>query len=270
MKESAIASCYMTPSPHTEQFIPDHCFMYLVSGAMLVYDGHKEYKISSGDYGIGRRNHLAKYTKKPDNEAFKKIFILFEQDFLKTFNDTYKFSAEGSKTTDAIIPMAKHKLVKNFMESIIPYFNENGIIEEQFLNVKRTELLLVLLKVNPKLANVFFDFTNPEKIDLEEFMNRNYRFNVSLQRFAYLTGRSLSAFKRDFEKIFCATPKHWLVQKRLEEAYYLIDKKGKKPSEIYLDLGFENFSHFSFAFRKLFGHPPTQLIDKRNKDVKSP
>ncbi|SEW27184.1 AraC-type DNA-binding protein [Chryseobacterium wanjuense] len=262
MKESSIATCYMSPSPSTEQFIPDHCFMYLISGSMLVYDGHKEYKIRAGDYGIGRRNHLAKYTKQPDEGAFKKIFILFEQDFLKAFNDTYGFIAEENKTTGAIIPLAKDKLVKNFMESITPYFNDNGIIDEQFLNVKQTELLLVLLKVNPQLANVFFDFTNPGKINLEEFMNRNYRFNVSIERFAYLTGRSLSAFKRDFEKIFHTTPKHWLVQKRLEEAYYLIDKKRKKPSEIYLDLGFENFSHFSFAFKKLFGHPPTQLIQK--------
>jgi AraC-like DNA-binding protein len=263
MKESSIASCYMSPSLGTEQFIPDHCFMYLVSGSMLVYDGHKEYKIQSGDYGIGRRNHLAKYIKQPEDGAFKKIFILFQQDFLKTFKDTYGFTAEGSKTVGAIIPLAKDRLVKNFMESIIPYFNEDGVMEEQFLDIKRTELLLVLLKVNPELANVFFDFTSPEKINLEEFMNRNYRFNVSIERFAYLTGRSLSAFKRDFEKIFHTTPRHWLVQKRLEEAYHLIDKNGKKPSEIYLDLGFENFSHFSFAFKKLFGHPPTQLIGRR-------
>ncbi|MEF9479137.1 AraC family transcriptional regulator [Chryseobacterium sp. 1B4] len=266
MKESSIASCYMSPSPGTEQFIPDHCFMYLVSGTMLVYDGHKEYKIHSGDYGIGRRNHLAKYIKQPEDQPFKKIFILFGQDFLKNFKDLYKFTAEDTKAAGAIIPLAKDKLVKNFMDSIIPYFNEDGIMEEQFLDVKRTELLLVLLKVNPELANVFFDFASPEKIDLEEFMNRNYTFNVSIERFAYLTGRSLSAFKRDFEKIFHATPRQWLVQKRLEEAYYLIDKKGKKPSEIYLDLGFENFSHFSFAFKKLFGHPPTHLNEKNKSN----
>jgi AraC-like DNA-binding protein len=97
----------------------------------------------------------------------------------------------------------------------------------QFLNVKCSELLLILLKANPELANILFDFSNPEKINLEAFMNRNFKFNLSIERFAYLTGRSLSAFKRDFEKIFNATPGHWLVQKRLEEAYYLIDKKNK-------------------------------------------
>ncbi len=33
-------------------------------------------------------------------------------------------------------------------------------------------------------------------------MNEHYRFNVDLPRFAYLTGRSLATFKRDFEKIY--------------------------------------------------------------------
>jgi len=267
MKETAISSCYVTPSLSNEQFIPNHCFMYLVSGSMLVYDGSKEYKVKQGDCGIGRRNHLARYTKVPDNGAFKKIYILFEQEFLKVFNDTYKFTAKNKKTVNAIISLTKNKLVENFIQSLTPYFNEKGIIEDEFLQVKRTELLLILLKSDPELANIFFDFSDPEKIDLVAFMNRNYMFNVSIERFAYLTGRSLSAFKRDFEKVFQATPAHWLVQKRLEEAYYLIDKKNKKPSDIYLDLGFENFSHFSYAFKKLFGHPPTQLSEaKKTRD----
>ena len=263
MKETAISACYVSPSLSTEQFVPNHCFTYLISGTMLAFDGSKEYKIKAGDYGIARRNHLAKYTKQSDNGAFKKIYILFEQEFLKAFNDTYKFKVENEKTSGGIVPLKKTALVKNFIQSLIPYFNETGTIDEQFLNVKRSELLLVLLKSNPELANILFDFSIPEKIDLEAFMNRNFKFNVTIERFAYLTGRSLSAFKRDFEKIYNSTPSHWLVQKRLEEAYHLIDKKNKKPSDIYLDLGFEDLSHFSFAFKKLFGHSPTQLTEAK-------
>ena len=93
-------------------------------------------------------------------------------------------------------------------------------------------------------------------------VNRNYRFNISVERFAYLTGRSLSVFKRDFEKIFHDTPSHWLVQKRLQEAYFLIEKKHEKPSAIYLDLGFEDLSHFSYTFKKLFGLAPKQLAER--------
>ncbi|MCW3082992.1 MAG: Helix-turn-helix, AraC domain protein [Bacteroidetes bacterium] len=266
MKISAISACYVSPAISVEQFIPEHFFLYLAKGSMMVYDGNKEYTIKAGDYGIARRNHLAKYSKIPDNGMFEKVVLFFDQEFLKEFSKQHLPAIEKSRSADAVIKLGKSKLVINFLQSLTPYFNEEGKIDERFLNVKRTELLLILLKENPEIANIFFDFSSPGKIDLEKFMNRNYKFNVSIGRFAYLTGRSLSAFKRDFEKIFNATPAHWLVQKRLEEAHFLIGKKNKKPSDIYLDLGFEDLSHFSFAFKKLFGHAPTGLnAQQKNK-----
>jgi AraC-like DNA-binding protein len=49
----------------------------------------------------------------------------------------------------------------------------------------------------------------------------------------------------------------------LQEAHFLIEKKGEKASVIYQDLGFEALSHFSFAFKKLFGLTPTELTEKK-------
>src|SRR5690349_14122092 len=123
MKETAISACYVSPSLSTEQFVPNHCFMYLISGSMLVYDGSKEYKLKPGDYGLARRNHLAKYTKQPDNGVFKKIYILFEQEFLKEFNSTYQFKTENKKIVNGMIPLNKTDLIKNFIQSLTPYFN---------------------------------------------------------------------------------------------------------------------------------------------------
>jgi|GEM_PF-3360782 len=34
---------------------------------------------------------------------------------------------------------------------------------------------------------------------------------------------------------------------------------GRKPSEVYLDVGFENFSHFSYSFKKVYGRPPSAV-----------
>ncbi|WP_444243595.1 helix-turn-helix domain-containing protein [Elizabethkingia anophelis] len=90
-------------------------------------------------------------------------------------------------------------------------------------------------------------------------MNLNYMFNVSVESFAKLTGRSLSVFKRDFEKVFSSSPKKWLRNKRLEEAYYLIKHKKQKPTDIYLDLGFENLSHFYFSFKQKFGKTTSEI-----------
>jgi AraC-like DNA-binding protein len=159
------------------------------------------------------------------------------------------------------VSVNKNELLPGFIQSLLPYY-DHGKITEAFADVKREELLIILLQPQPELAGLLFDYGIPEKINLEEFMNRNYTFNVSLERFAYLTGRSLSAFKRDFKTIFNQTPSRWLVQKRLQEAYFLIDKKNRKPSEIYFDLGFEDLSHFSFAFKKVFGLTPTELTGR--------
>src|ERR1035437_6647051 len=173
----------------------------------------------------------------------------------------------------------------NELEKVFVFFDEKFLrvcqekhqekVNEEFADVKREELLIILLQEQPELAGLFFDYGIPQKINIEEFMNRNFKFNVTIERFAYLTGRSLSAFKRDFKAIFNETPSRWLVQKRLQEAYFLIDKKNEKPTEIYLDLGFEALSHFSFAFKKLFGLTPSQLtlkkyLDGKEKKIQNP
>ncbi|CAI8812442.1 helix-turn-helix domain-containing protein [Chryseobacterium sp. IT-36CA2] len=63
----------------------------------------------------------------------------------------------------------------------------------------------------------------------------------------------MSAFERDLKKIFNETPNRWLVKRRLQEVRFLIEEKKQRPSDIYIDLGFEDLSHFSFAFKKEFG-----------------
>ena len=144
-----------------------------------------------------------------------------------------------------------------------PYYNGTEQIDQTFADVKREELLLVLLKHNPQLADVFFNFGIPQKINLEEFMNRNFRFNISLERFAFLTGRSLSSFKRDFQKTFGTNPGNWLKKKRLDEAYFQISKHRTKSSKVYLEVGFEDLSHFSYAFKKQFGKTPTEVMENQ-------
>ena len=259
MNLTKITSCYIGPQISPEQFISEHFFLFLIKGTMTGYDGNKSFTLKAGEYCLARKNHLARYHKQKDNGGFEKIVMVFEEAFLKEFKKKNTISVESSDSKDAFILLKKDKLVPNFIGSLELYYNEDGKIDEAFSKVKREELMLILLRTNPGLGNILFDFESPEKIDLRAFMNRNYKFNVSLERFAYLTGRSLSVFKRDFKNIFGDTPSHWLIQKRLIEAYFLIDKKGKKPSEIYLDLGFEDLSHFSFVFKKKFGLNPTNL-----------
>jgi AraC-like DNA-binding protein len=175
------------------------------------------------------------------------------------FQEKHNVAVPEFNSENTLVAINTTELIPTFIQSLLPYYYGGGNIDPKFADIKREELLIILLENQPELAGIFFDYGRPEKINIEEFMNHNYKFNVSLERFAYLTGRSLSAFKRDFKAVFNETPSRWLVKKRLEEAHFLIEKKHKKASEIYLDLGFEDLSHFSLAFKKLFGVRPTQV-----------
>ncbi|MDF7818686.1 AraC family transcriptional regulator [Runella sp. MFBS21] len=259
MRATEIKSCYIGPEISPEQFISEHFFLFLAKGTMHGYDGNKHFVLKSGEYCVVRKNHLARYNKLKENDEFEKVSIIFDEHFLKSFQDKHKSSPTKFSSKEAFIPIKQNELIPNFVRSLMPYYNRSGKIDGTFADLKREELLLILLKLQPELSGVFFDFEKPEKLNLKAFMNKNFKFNVSIQRFAYLTGRSLSAFKRDFKETFNDTPNHWLKERRLQEAHFLIDKKSKKPSEIYLDLGFEDLSHFSFAFKKQFGYAPTKL-----------
>lgn len=242
-----------------EHFVPDHVFVYITAGELRAHDGHKSYTLQAGEYCLVRKNHLVRYDKEKGKPAFERQILCYEESFLQAFQKKHQIKTSQLSSGDAFVPIPKNKIIPDFIRSLKPYCDAAGRINEAFAGVKYEELLLILLQHQPELAGILFTYGMPGRVNLEEFMNRNYIFNTSIQNFAFLTGRSLSAFKRDFQKIFHSTPNRWLVQKRLQEAYFLIEQKDRKPADIYLELGFENLSHFSFAFRKLFGYTPTAL-----------
>lgn len=261
MKSATMHSCHLGPEISPEQFIPEHFFMYVLKGHIDAYDGKMDYQAVPGDGFIARKNQLVRYTKHKDDGAFEKVVIVLDEPFLKSYQEKHPVTTVAYET-GAIIPIPTDTLIENFISSLQPYFRSGRPIDPEFSAIKREELLLILLRQNPQLVHVFFNFGVPEKINLEAFMNRNFRFNVSLDRLALLTGRSLSAFKREFSTVFNDSPSRWLLRKRLEEARFLLEKKHQKPTEVYLQVGFEDLSHFSFAFKKKYGAAPSHFVRK--------
>lgn len=262
MKYSAIKSCYIGPEISPEQFVPEHFFLFLVKGKITGFDGYRKYTMEEGEYCLVRKNALARYSKQQVDGAFEKVVVILDEAFLKRFREKHGYETALAASRTAFITLQQKEEIVQFIDVLVSSCDARGSMDEHSTDIKRDELVLLLLQTYPELAAIFFDFGIPQKINLEEYMNRNYKFNVSMERFAYLTGRSLSAFKRDFQRIFRDTPGRWLVRRRLEEAHFLIEKKGEKPGDIYLDLGFEDFSHFSFAFKKQFGFRATDLLNR--------
>lgn len=252
-----------------EQFIAEHGLCYIVSGNLKVADAGEVRVFSAGDILFYRKNFLSKFTKQPaagkamagkpeEKRECRSVTVVFDRDSLTAFAEQYGMAYEEPFPRDnAVLKLKNDILLENYFKTLVPYFD--ATLPEHLINLKRQEALMLLLQVNPALRNILFQFDMPDKIDLEAFMEQHFRFNVELKRFAWLSGRSLATFKRDFEKVFHTTPSRWLQQRRLEEAHYLIKEKSRRPSDVYQEVGFESLSHFSSAFKQLYGVTPSGI-----------
>jgi AraC-like DNA-binding protein len=259
-KPSILYSCYARKSSEGEQFIPQHVFGYILSGESEQYIGGKTYHFKEGDYRWFRKNQLTKYTKyPPPGGEYRSFSVYLDEETLRGMSKEHGWKADRPYTGDGAVLLPPTILLKNYMASLAPFVEGGPAMSKELMMLKVKEAILLLLETSPALKDTLFDFSEPGKIDLEAYMNEHYKFNVHLERFAYLTGRSLATFKRDFEKIFHTSPSRWLQQRRLREAHYLIKEKGKKVSDVYLEVGFEDLSHFSFAFKKNFGIAPSAV-----------
>lgn len=252
-----VLNTYSGANQAGEAFVTEHIFSYIINGKHDVWIGDKKYVFKQGDFRFFKRNQLARYVKSTSGGGFKSVAIHIDQATLREMSDRYGLLAGKPPIAGGPLLLQPGELLRGFAASLMPYL-ELPMVDERIVLLKTQELIWLLLQNEPALKNILFDFSAPGKIDLEAFMNSHYRYNVGIERFAFLTGRSLSAFKRDFDKLFQLSPNRWLIQKRLEEARFHIEEQNQKPASIYLELGFEDLSHFSFAYKKAFGYAPNK------------
>ncbi len=241
--------------------VKDHMLVYVYSGELLIEERKKKMSVRSGKCVFLRKNHRVNMTNCPvGDEQFRAIFLVFSRKFLREYYrqmDKTKLPSNAEDCDITLIEVSPTPDITGLFHSMIPYFDSSIKPTEELVKLKLQEGVQALLRVDIKSSVTLFDFVEPWKIDLLDFMNENYMCDLSLEEIASFTGRSLATFKRDFKKISELPPERWLMKKRLETAYRKIHEEGKKISDIYLETGFKSLSHFSTAFKKQYGVAPT-------------
>lgn len=252
-------SCYEDKFFKSDIMFDQHMLIWFISGETKIVQADATYFFKKGDIFLIPRNQLATIINYPkDGQPHKTVVMHLS---IKRLRDFYANLSVKPKplTSQKIYCFNNHPLLESCLSSLIPYF-EMKDLPEDIASLKITEAISILRTVDKEIDNVLANFEEPGKINLTEYMEKNFMFNLSMEKFGYLTGRSLTTFKRDFKKVFNTTPQRWLTQKRLELAHYQFTEKKKKPIEVCYEVGFENLSHFSFAFKKQFGYPPSKLL----------
>ena len=240
-----------------ELVLDQHALVYVYAGTMEFAYANQRHVFLPGEVIIIPRHQLGRLSKIPaSDKPFLSVSILFPEELLRKFYARHPVGQTIEKWTGHL-KVGHHLLMESLFNSLLPYFDLQEELPSDLAEIKIWETLTLLNSVAPQARHILNSFHEPGKIDLADFMEQNFTYNLPLERFAYLSGRSLSSFKKDFKSIFNTTPGRWLTEKRLERAHYQIAIQKKRPSDIYLETGFENLSHFSFAFKRQYGYNPT-------------
>jgi AraC-like DNA-binding protein len=255
-------SCYEDKFFKSEITFDHHMLIWFISGETKIIQAEHAYVFKAGDIFLVPRNQLATIINYPkDGLPHKTVVMHLSPERLQGFYEGLNIKPKPS-SNQKVRSFSNHPLLQSCMASLIPYFEMKDPLPENIASIKITEAISILRVIDKDIDGILANFEEPGKIDLASFMEKNFMFNMPMEKFGYLTGRSLTTFKRDFKKAFNTTPQKWLTQKRLELAHYRLFEKGMKPIDVCYEVGFENLSHFSYAFKKHFGYAPTELSGK--------
>jgi len=265
--DSFVYSCTFEQKRGYEQFVPHHVLAFQFSGETRIQHQNGKLVLKKNQMLLAKKNQLAKSIKIPAaDKAYKIISVIIMDSALQQYTLANSIRKSKNYTGEKNILLKPDALLKSYFKSLLPYVEQSEKISKKLAAIKTNEAIELLLHLKPSLKSFLFDFKEPYKIDLEKFMLQNYHYNVPIEHFAKLTGRSLASFKRDFGQTFQTSPRRWLQERRLAEAYHLIQQKKRKPTEIYLELGFENLSHFYTSFKQKYGVTPETLIQQQSKN----
>jgi len=255
-------SYYFNNERSCVQMITDHMLVYVYSGEIVLEEENKKITIHKGECVFLRRDNRVSMTKQPKGEEqFQGIFMIFKRNFLRDFYqnlDKKELPLEVEKYKPSVIKLPKAADIESLFYSMIPYFDSDKEPARELMQLKLQEGVYSLLSIDKRFYPALFDFTEQWKIDILDYLEENYMFDLSVEQIAGFTGRSLAAFKRDFKKLSSLSPQKWLIDKRLKVAHDKIRNESKKVSDVYLEVGFKNLSHFSSAYKKQFGIAPSK------------
>ena len=247
-------------------YYPQHTLFYVLQGQLNLKLDNQIISIPRNKMGLVRKFTAGRYYKTwTDYEKGAKLYAFtFQDKLIQDILHKYKNLDHQPAKQKPVVVLKGNAILKGLFDSIIRYIDEGKNLDKDLLSLKTKEAFIGLLKATPEVISIFKEKQHSSKIDIAQFMEDNFKFNLPIKTFAMLTGRSLSTFQRDFKKHFKTTPHSWLMKKKLHAAKDEMISKNKKASDVYLEFGFKDLAHFSKAFKKEFKMPPTEFINQQN------
>ena len=226
---------------------------YLISGTGVFHIEGSSYHMQPGDIVLMRPAE-AHYIEQDPSVPYERICLNFDMAILDALDPDHTlmrpyFDREpGSRN---------HYRTAGTQDSICRTYLDN-ILNAPDDRLKAMANLILLLR---QLGVMFDrDTSRPEEPDTLEYrivryINENLQKELSLQDLCDHFFISRAQLCRRFKKIAGTSVGKFVAAKRLLKAQHLISQ-GKKPTDVFAECGYQDYSTFYRAYLHHFGHSP--------------
>jgi AraC-like DNA-binding protein len=242
-------------------YTPLNYFVYVISGQKTFHHPGHTYPLNEGTCAFIRKGGFTQERFFDVDWRLMAFFVAdgYLREFVKEYRAALPAPSLAPPAAEPVILLHVTELTRAFFDSMIPFFFQPGSVSEQLVELKFREMVFHLLS-DPENHVLLSYLCRLEEgaVSLQEVMEANFLYNLSLEQFARIANRSLSAFKREFVALYKMPPGKWLLNRRLDHAEVLLRRSVRLVAEIAAESGFENPTHFNRVFKQRFGVTPLQ------------
>ncbi len=234
---------------------------------VYVLNGQKKWITPAGEYLVEADQSIfvrkgAFRNQQYFEESFCVLMFFMKDDFIRNCmeSDVGK-EIPGLKKVehpDMVYRIHVGESLQVLYHSFFSYLKHPEKTPQKIIELKFREMLMniCLDPENRQVRDVLYTLSQNAGGTLEQVMEEQYIYNLNVEDFARLCGKSISSFKRAFKQAYNTTPSKWLLSKRLNLAREMMLSTDLTIQQICYDCGFESDSHFVRSFKSAFGLTP--------------
>lgn len=237
-----------------------HTFSFLIEGQKEVIGSNDSVLVKNTHFLLMKSGRCLMTEKLSSaNKNYKSILLFFSNEFIYQFIRNHKLKIDSRQSKKSIYSFQYDDFIHNFVKSIIDVSKLSKKVQKKLVLVKLEEILIYLVeKNNSDFLYAMLEENNQHIQKHISIVESNKLNKLTVEELAFLCNMSVSSFKRFFVKHYNQSPIKWFQDQRLQHAAMLLKSKKKRPSDIYLDIGYENLSSFIQAFKSKYGLTPRQ------------
>lgn len=262
---------YLTESVLAKEgYISNHVISLVLEGTQIIrpYEG-ANVSIKAGELAFLPRGLYHITDLLTEKRSFRSCLFYFDDALIQTFLTQLNLQYHAETNYPEQWHFGQLPSMRLFVHALRQIYQEQTLQGGKLLEIKLLELLHLLHHLSPQTAfsNFLYHLLLPQKRHIKQFMEHNFDKPLKVEDYAYLTGRSISTFRRDFKAQFKTTPQKWLQEQRIKKALDLLEKEKMTVTHLAFEVGYENVSYFIKAFKRYVGTSPKQysLAQQRNR-----